>query len=64
VVIPEVEEDPREVVERLGAAYERGKEYAIVVVAEGAEYNGIRLEKYLQDRGTLRERRSEPRFGR
>ena len=48
VVIPEVEADPDEVVERLGAAYERGKEYAIVVVAEGAEYNGIRLEKYLE----------------
>jgi len=48
VVIPEVAADPHEVVERLGAAYGRGKEYAIVVVAEGAEYNGIRLEKYLQ----------------
>jgi 6-phosphofructokinase 1 len=48
VVIPEVESDPLEVVGRLGAAYERGKEYAIVVVAEGAEYNGIRLEKHLQ----------------
>jgi 6-phosphofructokinase 1 len=48
VVIPEVEADPDEVVERLGAAFERGKEYAIVVVAEGAAYNGIRLEKYLQ----------------
>jgi 6-phosphofructokinase 1 len=43
-----VEADPQEVVERLRAGYERGKEYAIVVVAEGAEYNGIRLEKYLQ----------------
>ena len=40
--------DPDEVVERLKAAFERGKEYAIVVVAEGAEYNGVRLEKYLQ----------------
>jgi 6-phosphofructokinase 1 len=48
VVIPEVEEDPEEVVERLRAAYERGKEYAIIVVAEGASYNGSRLEKYLQ----------------
>jgi 6-phosphofructokinase 1 len=48
VVIPEVESDPYEVVERLKAAFERGKEYAIVVVAEGAAYNGMRLEKYLQ----------------
>jgi len=39
---------PYEVVERLKAAFERGKEYAIVVVAEGAAYNGMRLEKYLQ----------------
>lgn len=48
VVIPEIKTDPDEVVGRLKAAFERGKEYAIVVVAEGAEYNGVRLEKYLQ----------------
>ena len=48
VVIPEVEVDPQDVVERLNDAFERGKEYAIAVVAEGAAYNGVRLEKYLQ----------------
>jgi 6-phosphofructokinase 1 len=48
VVIPEVEVDPDEVAERLKEAFQRGKEYAIIVVAEGAAYNGIRLEKYLQ----------------
>jgi 6-phosphofructokinase 1 len=37
VVIPEIKTDPDEVVGRLKAAFERGKEYAIVVVAEGAE---------------------------
>lgn len=40
--------DADEVAERLKEAFQRGKEYAIVVVAEGAAYNGIRLEKYLQ----------------
>jgi 6-phosphofructokinase 1 len=49
VVIPEVEIDPAEVMERLQDAFRRGKEYAIAVVAEGAAYNGVRLEKYLQN---------------
>src|SRR3984957_43470 len=50
VVIPEVKVDPADVMARLKDAFERGKEYAIAVVAEGAEYNGIKLEKYLQNR--------------
>jgi 6-phosphofructokinase 1 len=49
VVIPEVKVDPADVMARLKDAFERGKEYAIAVVAEGAEYNGIKLEKYLQN---------------
>jgi 6-phosphofructokinase 1 len=45
VVIPEVKINPDDVIQRLKDAFERGKEYAIAVVAEGAEYNGIWLEK-------------------
>ena len=48
VLIPEVRIDPADVMARLKDAFDRGKEYAIAVVAEGAEYNGLRLEKYLQ----------------
>jgi 6-phosphofructokinase 1 len=48
VLIPEVRIDPADVMARLKDAFNRGKEYAIAVVAEGAEYNGLRLEKYLQ----------------
>jgi 6-phosphofructokinase 1 len=49
VVIPEVKINPDDVIQRLRDAFERGKEYAIAVVAEGAEYNGIWLEKYFQN---------------
>jgi 6-phosphofructokinase 1 len=47
-VIPEVKNDPEKVAKILQEAYERGKSHAIVVVAEGAEYNAIKLEQYFQ----------------
>jgi 6-phosphofructokinase 1 len=53
VVIPEVKVDPADVMARLKDAFDRGKEYAIAVVAEGAEYNGIQLEVYLQSHDSL-----------
>jgi 6-phosphofructokinase 1 len=43
VVIPEVECDPEDVASELREAYDRGKSHALVVVAEGAAYNGERL---------------------
>jgi len=46
VVIPEVKNDPRKVAKILHEAYERGKSHAIVVVAEGAEYNANKLQDY------------------
>jgi 6-phosphofructokinase 1 len=49
VVIPEVKTDPEIVASILREAYERGKSHAIVVVAEGAEYNAIKLERYFND---------------
>jgi 6-phosphofructokinase 1 len=48
VIIPEVETDPEAVATELCAAYERGKPHALVVVAEGAEYNAERLAQYFQ----------------
>ena len=46
VLIPEIETDPEEVAERLRLAYEKGKEHAIIVVAEGAKYNAEALTGY------------------
>jgi 6-phosphofructokinase 1 len=48
-VIPEVKNDPEKVARVLQEAYERGKSHAIVVVAEGAEYNAAKLEQYFQE---------------
>jgi 6-phosphofructokinase 1 len=48
VVIPEVEVDPEEIAQRLVRAYERGKAHAIVVVAEGAQYNATKLGSYFE----------------
>jgi 6-phosphofructokinase 1 len=47
VVIPEVETDPEVVVEKLQAAYRRGKTHALVVVAEGARYNAAALAQHV-----------------
>ncbi len=48
IVIPEIQTDPEEVAQELRAAYERGKPHAIVVVAEGAEYNAEGLASYFK----------------
>jgi 6-phosphofructokinase 1 len=48
-VIPEVKNDPEKIARVLQEAYERGKSHAIVVVAEGAEYNAAKLEQYFQE---------------
>jgi 6-phosphofructokinase 1 len=49
VVIPEVETDPETVAEELRKSYERGKPHALVVVAEGAEYNAEKLAQYFHE---------------
>lgn len=46
VVLPEIETTPQELAEQLRASHERGKKHAIVVVAEGAKYNGDALVSY------------------
>lgn len=48
-VIPEVPVTPETVAEKLRQAYERGKSHAIVVVAEGAEYNAEKLDAYFKE---------------
>ncbi len=49
VVIPEIELNPEEVAQQLRAAYDRGKEHAVAVVAEGAKYNAEKLIAYFRE---------------
>jgi 6-phosphofructokinase 1 len=49
IIIPEVETDPEILAAELRAAYKRGKTHAIVVVAEGARYNGEELARYFRE---------------
>ena len=46
VVIPEHETNPEDVAVELRSAYDNGKSHAVVVVAEGAEYNAEGMAKY------------------
>ncbi|NLD72565.1 MAG: 6-phosphofructokinase [Chloroflexi bacterium] len=48
VVIPEQEVSPENVAQQLRAAYDRGKQHAMVVVAEGAKNNAERLVEHFQ----------------
>jgi 6-phosphofructokinase 1 len=49
IVIPEIETDPELLASELRWAYDRGKPHAIVVVAEGAEYNAERMVRYFKE---------------
>jgi 6-phosphofructokinase 1 len=49
IVVPEIEVHPESVADEIRAAYERGKSHAIVVVAEGAKYNGESLMRYFRE---------------
>ena len=48
IMTPEAEVEPQVVVERLGAAYRRGKTHALVVVAEGSRHNAAELMNYFK----------------
>jgi 6-phosphofructokinase 1 len=48
IVIPERETDPELLATELRDCYKRGKPHAIVVVAEGANYNAEKLAAYFQ----------------
>ncbi|MBA4385548.1 MAG: 6-phosphofructokinase [Anaerolinea sp.] len=49
VVLPEIDVDPERIAEVLTSAYEKGKEHAIIVVAEGAKYNANALDAYFTE---------------
>jgi 6-phosphofructokinase 1 len=49
VIIPEVKTDPETIASRLRADYAKGKAHALVVVAEGAQYNAEKLRLYFQE---------------
>jgi len=49
VVLPEVPADPEKIATEIRAAYERGKAHAIVVVAEGANYDAAELVRYFKE---------------
>ena len=57
IAIPECEVEPGEVVERLRAAYQRGKTHALVVVAEGAKHGAKAIVQHVT------EHRAEVGFG-
>ena len=49
IVLPEVDTNPHMLACELRAAYQRGKSHAIVVVAEGAQYNAEGLTRYFKE---------------
>jgi len=49
VVIPEVETTPEQIEAIITKAYEKGKTHGIVVVAEGAKYNTLKLADYFKE---------------
>jgi len=49
VVLPEIDVDPEHIAEILTSAYEKGKEHAIIVVAEGAKFNANALDAYFTE---------------
>jgi 6-phosphofructokinase 1 len=46
ILIPEIKVDPEALAGRLHEAYKKGKAHAIIVVAEGANFNAESLAKY------------------
>lgn len=48
ILLPEINTSPEQIAHKIQDAYERGKPHAIVVVAEGAEYNAEGLCQYFR----------------
>ena len=48
-VIPEVPIDPEDIAKMLMSSYQKGKAHAIIVVAEGANYNAQRLAEFFKE---------------
>lgn len=53
IVLPEVEVVPEQIAKRIQDGYERGKPHAIIVVAEGANYNAEGLCQAFRERQLL-----------
>ncbi len=53
IVLPEVEVVPEQIAKRIQDGYERGKPHAIIVVAEGANYNAEGLCQAFRDKQLL-----------
>lgn len=51
IVVPEVEMSPEQVAQGLREAYERGKQHAIAVIAEGARYDADAIAAYFREHG-------------
>src|SRR3954469_6083443 len=49
VVLPEIETSPEDVARQLRSSYDRGKQHALAVVAEGATYNAEALVRYFKE---------------
>ncbi len=49
IVIPEVKINPEAMVNKIQNVYKRGKAHALVVAAEGAEYNAEKLSRYFKE---------------
>jgi len=53
IVLPEVDSVPEQIAQRIVDGYERGKPHAIIVVAEGANYNAEGLCQVFRERKLL-----------
>ena len=49
IVVPEIPVHPETVAEQIRAAYGRGKSHAIIVIAEGAQYNADGMARYFKE---------------
>lgn len=49
ITTPEVPTDPEKIAQAVQMAYERGKSHALIIAAEGAEYNAAKLTEFFND---------------
>jgi 6-phosphofructokinase 1 len=53
VVIPEIETDPEDIANVIRDTYQRGKSHCLIVVAEGAYWNAMRLQDHFKQHAQL-----------
>ncbi len=49
ITVPERETDPEQIAETLRMSYEHGKNHALIVAAEGADYNAAKLTEFFKE---------------